>query len=97
MTINLTIPDAWFAGFLLGHPESTIDDAVNYWLDQEVMEAEFQAQQKSDYAVIAAMDQWDADFAASHEVGRAAEVVELYSIEDEDFALQTWCDDGGAQ
>jgi len=40
MTITDPSFDSWLAGFLLVHPDLTVADAVNFWLDQESMAQE---------------------------------------------------------
>lgn len=40
MTQKLSIPDKWLAGYIAGHPGSTVADAVAAWQEQERMERE---------------------------------------------------------
>lgn len=41
------IPDAWLGGFLQGHPEATVLDAVNWWINQVQLEQQWIAQQQA--------------------------------------------------
>ena len=35
------IPDAWIGGYLQGNPGATVQDAVDWWMDQAAMERQW--------------------------------------------------------
>lgn len=32
---NIVIPDWWLCGYLRGHPDATVADAMGWWMEQE--------------------------------------------------------------
>lgn len=51
MTVE-TIPDRWIGGYLQTHPDQTVRDAVDWWMDQARMERQWIEEHAEDFTIM---------------------------------------------